>query len=343
MSKTASRAATVLALAVPETSQAHVKWFAEFSFADRPSAWTELATPTFWVLLFLSAFAMAGAAWFEHRFGGAPWHAGVDRWLESKRPSSLTVMRVGVFAVMLLCWQADAVLVPELEAPAAWVGWLLFVIALLTLFDRTVPLAGVGLIAVYGIGVQQFGWLHMLDYPLYAGAGLYLLTSAPELKSSRSAALPALYLTVGFSLCWVALEKLVYPEWALTILAERSELTLGLEPEFFLVGAAFVELVLGYVLIIGMLSRPMALVITLVFFTTTLVFGKVEVIGHTLIHAALIVFLIEGPGQGWRPPVRFHRTLPMRMAFAAVNFVLLVALLTAPYLYLAGQAYEGSR
>ena len=41
-------------------------------------------------------------------------------------------------------------------------------------------------------------------------------------------------------------------------------------------------------------SYILALLITLVFFATTLVFGKLEVIGHTMLHAALIVFLIEG-------------------------------------------------
>jgi hypothetical protein len=71
-------------------------------------------------------------------------------------------------------------------------------------------------------------------------------------------------------------------------------------------------------------------VITLVFFTTTLIFGKVEVIGHTPIHAALVVFLLEGPGRVYKPPIALHRGLGLRTAFAAVNFALLLGILLVP-------------
>ena len=67
------------------------------------------------------------------------------------------------------------------------------------------------------------------------------------------------------------------------------------------------------------------------FFTTPLVFGKVEVIGHTTLHAALIVFLLHGLGTVYRAPVTFHRRLPLRVAFAAVNFALAVAILLPAY------------
>ena len=100
---------------------------------------------------------------------------------------------------------------------------------------------------------------------------------------------------------------------------------------FFLLAAAFVECSLGYLLIINLLQRPLALTIALVFFGTTLVFGKTEVIGHTLIHAALIVFLLQGPGSVFKPPIALHERTTLRTAFASVNFALLFALLLVPY------------
>ena len=36
--------------------------------------------------------------------------------------------------------------------------------------------------------------------------------------------IPALYATIGFSLCWVALEKIVYPRWALYLLEQHPQL-----------------------------------------------------------------------------------------------------------------------
>jgi hypothetical protein len=133
---------------------------------------------------------------------------------------------------------------------------------------------------------------------------------------------------------------MVYPQWGLYVLEQNPRLSLGLPLSFFLLAAAFVEFSLGYLLIINLLQRPLALVITLVFFTTTLVFGKVEVIGHTPIHAALVVFLLEGPGRVYRPPIALHRGLGLRTAFAAVNFALLLTLLFVPYTYGAARLYR---
>ena len=110
---------------------------------------------------------------------------------------------------------------------------------------------------------------------------------------------------------WLGCEKLVYPEWVNYLLEQKPLLTLGLDRDFFRVASAFIELGLGFMLIIGLFGRSLSVTITLVFFLTTMVFGKVEIIGHTLIHAALIVFLLEGPGHGFRPPAALHRTLGM--------------------------------
>ncbi|HEX6041646.1 MAG TPA: hypothetical protein VFZ20_26575, partial [Longimicrobium sp.] len=120
-------------------------------------------------------------------------------------------------------------------------------------------------------------------------------------------------------------------QWALYVLDQHPQLALGFDVRFFLLGAAFVEFSLGYLLIINLLQRPLALVITLVFFTTTLVFGKLEVIGHTPIHAALVVFLLEGQGSVYRPPITFHKRMGLRTAFAAVNFAVLLAILLPLY------------
>ena len=331
-------AAVVLFTAPP--ASAHVKWFSQFSFSDKPLEFAEIATPAFWAMLALSVVVIVLLTYFGEWASGTSWHARIDEWLGSKRPSSLTVMRIGCFSVLLLCWQAGAILVPELKVTLAWVGWYQFTLALLLLFDATVPLAGVGMFGLYLIGVNEYGWFHMLDYVLYLGVAYYLTVGTASNERLRTSALPALYLTVGLSLCWVALEKLVYPKWALQLLEENPVLSLGLPPEFFLVAAAFVELSLGYLLIICLLARPMALTITVVFFLTTLIFGKVEVIGHTMVHAALIVFLTVGPGVGFRPPILLHRRLPVRLVFAGVNFVVLVAVLMIPYLLLSSSVYQ---
>lgn len=324
----------------PADAEAHVKWFSDFSFSDEPATLSEVITPTFIGLALLSVFTIGAMVLLDRRMVAIRPYARLNDWLASFRGNSLLILRIGTGLVLMLSWQADALLMPELEIPQAWVGWLQFVVALLLLLPRTTPLAGVGLLALYVIGLFEFGSFYMLDYILYVGVAWYLMVSRFEDPRINGTGLPALYFTLGFSLCWVALEKLIYPQWGLYILENNPQLALGFDIEFFLVAAAFVEFALGYLLIINLLQRPLALVITLVFFGTTLVFGKVEIIGHLLIHAALVVFIIEGPGETYRAPITFHKRLPMRLAFATVNFVLLLVILIVPYSLAAEAVHE---
>jgi hypothetical protein len=322
-------AGLLLSATLTRPALAHVKWFSRFSFQDRPRALGEVITPTLIALAVLSAVVVALLVPLDRWLEGRSWYSRTNGWLERRTDQSRLVMRVGAGMVLLLAWQADRVLVPDLPIPAAWVGWLEFILAGLLLFGRTTAATGAGLILLFGLGVMEVGLYYMLDYLLVVGVGYYLV--AASRPAVARTALPALYATVGFSLCWVALEKIVWPDWGLYLLQQNPQLALGLDLRFFLLAAAFIEFSLGYLLIINLLQRPLALVITLVFFTTTLVFGKTEVIGHTLIHAALIVFLLEGPGRGLRPPIALHRSLGLRTAFAAVNLVILFAVLLPAY------------
>jgi hypothetical protein len=292
---------------------------------------SQVVDTTFLFLALLSMVVIGALVYLDRSVAKTPWYSRINNRLKAQSKHSLTVIRVAAGAVLLLSWQADAMLVPELAISAAWVGWFQFLLALLLLLQITVPLAGLGLILLYGIGIYEFGIFHMLDYPMYAGAGYYLLVSQNKNAQINESGLPVLYLTVGFSLCWVALEKVIYPEWGLYVLQQNPQLALGFDLDFFLMGAAFVEFCLGYLLIICLLQRPLALVVTLVFFTTTLIFGKLEIIGHTLIHGALIVFILEGPGTIYKAPITFHKNIKLRTAFASVNFVLLLAILLSAY------------
>jgi len=320
----------------------HVKWFSDFSFNDTPRAVADVITPTFLGLLLLSVVVMAALVPIDRWLETRDWYRRTNAWLESRSDQSRLVMRVGTGMVLLLAWQADMVLVPDMPLPAAWIGWLQFLLAALLLFERTTIIAGAGLLFLYGIGISQAGLYYMLDYVLVVGVGYYLAATGMRHRTIAASALPALYATVGFSLCWVALEKMVWPEWGLYVLEQNPQLALGLDIRFFLLAAAFIEFCLGYLLIINLLQRPLAVVITLTFFMTTLVFGKTEVIGHTLIHAALIVFLLEGPGRGFRPPIAIHQRPALRAAFAAVNLVLLLAVMLPIYAWAARVMHENA-
>lgn len=326
--------------ALPTTAGAHVKWFSNFNFADVPQTIGEALTPTLIGLAVLSAVALAVLVPIDRFLHGQGWYRRVEDWFENRKQYSRLVMRIGLGASLLMAWQAQALLVPRLSYEMAWVGWFQFLLIFLLFFDKTVIFAGFGVLLLYVLGILQYGLFYMLDYVLFVGVAYYLIVGVFRNPTMRGTAIPALYFTTGFSLIWVGLEKIFYPQWGLYILQQNPQLALGFPIEFFLVAAAFVELVLGYLLIIGLLERPLALVVTLVFFTTTTIFGRVEVIGHTIIHAALIVFLLEGPGDIYKAPIAFHRKTPLRMAFAGINFLLLIGILFIPYRWGAMMTYE---
>ncbi|MFT7588051.1 MAG: hypothetical protein ACI959_000257 [Limisphaerales bacterium] len=326
-------------LLFPDSLFAHVKWFTEGTYADKPHRIADITTDFFYAIGALTLLVTAIGVIIDDRIQNLSWYLKIDNWFENQRDKSVLVMRFALAMTFLLSWQDDAMLVPNVRIKAEWIGWYQFLLTFLLLFPRTVPLAGLGTVLLYGLGQKLFSGFHMLDYMLYLGVGWYLMVSGVKEGKLRKSGLMLLYLTVGFSLCWVALEKFVYPEWAYQIIRDRN-LNLGLDPKFFLTGAAFVEFGLGYLMIICMLQRPLAVIITLVFFTTTMVFGKIEIIGHTLLHGCLIVFLFEGRSVIYNMITGYIKSVPARIAFASVFFVILFFGLLYPYSYLAEVKYK---
>ncbi len=335
--------AALLVLGMTLPASAHVKWFTQWTFADPPRALGEILSPLFLGLLALTIAALSIGVILDKRLSQNSIYRQVVVWFDSRREYAPLVLRIGLGMTLMLAWAGDRLLSPDLALSSPIVGWVQFALALLLIFPRTTPLAGLGTLVLYVLGIAEHGAFYMLDYFIFVGVAVYLAVYASKNVSISSLRIPALYFSVGFSLFWVAIEKIIYPQWGLGVLAANPALTMGLDPAFFLLSAAFVELALGYLLIIGLLDRPLAVVITLVFFTTTLIFGKTEVIGHTIIHAALIVFLLEGTIRGVYPaPINIHRSLSWRLAFTAVNFILLLAILIVPYQLMSQAAFSDS-
>ncbi len=321
------------------TATAHVKWFSDFSFLDRPLTFGEVLSPLVVGFAIFSALAMGIAVLLDRYLEDWSVYERIRDWLEERKDNSTLILRIGMGATFLLSWQDSSLLAPYLPVAEGW-GWVQFALAVLLISRRATPIAGAGIIVLWFVGIFDFGLFYMLDYLAFIGIGVWLLLSQFKDPALRNLGIPALYFTVGFSVAWLGIEKLVYPAWGIEILQENPQLALGFPFEFFLTGAAFVEFVLGYLLIIGLLGRPLGLIITLVFFTTTLVFGKVEVIGHTHLHAALIVFLLNGPGNFYPAPIDIHRRLPLRIAFGVVNFALLLAVFIGIYSVGAQLTYQ---
>lgn len=314
---------------------AHVKWFATNTDQGAMiTSFSQLNYPSFWFLLSLSVVTIALLVYLDRKLESWSPYSRLNKLLASYSHEAEVYLRVFAGAALLLAWADDTIIAPELKV-SEFVGWWEFWLVILLLTRTTAWIAGLGMMALYFYAILHFGFFHLLDYLVYATVAYFFIVGAPFLKKNKAiyaSRIPALYVGLGFSLCWAALEKIVFPHWGLDVLSQRPELTFGLNHEFFLLACAFIELSLGYLLIVGILQRPLALTITVVFVLTTMVFGKTEVIGHTILHGALLVFVLVGQGGYFNPPIKIHRSTAMRAIFAGVNFVVVTGLLGFAYL-----------
>lgn len=333
--------ALVVLTGSPLPAQAHVKWFTDYSYSGRPNSIDEILTPTFFWLAALSMVVIGAFVLVEEWVGQKTWVRKIDTWLRSGQARAEGVLRLGLGATLLWDWQAGNLLAPELSFSSEPVLWMEFLCAFLLIFKRTLPLAGGMLFVLYGVAVWQFGFFHMLDYLMYLGIGGYFIANAASHPAVKRAALPLMYVSLGFCLIWLGIEKLVYPGWAAMLLERHPVLALGFEHKFFLQGAAFVEMSVGFMIMACVQQRFLSMTVATLFFLTTLVFGRQEVVGHTLIHAVLIVFLIAGSG-GAKPPLEWLQGVRLRVSGAAIGFAVFVAVMLLPYLYGANMLFQTS-
>ncbi len=325
-----------VALLAPVSALAHVKWFSrDVGYADAPLSLSKVLSSSLIGLAILSMFTVAALALADDRLQRAGWYQRTLAYLRAREPLAPAVLRVATGLSLTLSWQAGVLLAPELLHSSPWVEWFQVLLILCAFDARTTPLTGAGILVLYILGINDYGLFHMLDYAAFLGVAYYLSFATGRVAVAKRFVKPALFGTTGLSLAWLAMEKLVFPHWSLVVLTDNPELTLGLPAEFFLVAAAMVEFSLGYLLFMGVLGRPLAALVTLVFFSTTAVFGKTEVIGHALLHGVLIVFMLEGTRGYFRPPFRLESRRWLRAVATGVLFALVFAGFVITYQRLA--------
>ena len=311
-------------------AQAHVKWFGGFDFRDPPLELGQVLTPLFWTLAGVSAATILLFVWSEGWVSRRAWVRRFEHLFNQHEDVPLTVMRIGIGMTLLLCWQAGTLLAPDFASPSAAALWAQFALVILLCFRPAVAWAGAGLVALYAYAGATYGFFRVLDYLLFVGVGWYFIAQSIAGGRWKRTALPALYASTGFCLLWLGIEKLVYPSWSAVLLERHPVLALGLDHGFFVVAAGFIELSLGFMLLICLQERLLALTITLVFFLTSLVFGRAEVVGHTPIHATLIVFLIAGAGRNLRP-LYWLPSLRLRVPVVVAGYFAVLFALLVPY------------
>jgi len=214
------------------------------------------------------------------------------------------LVRLAVGAYFLLLWdkgavvlweRGDALLTPELMASVGWMGALQFAIAVALAWRGTCILGAAGICVLYGYGITQFGAFHMVDYVFFPGIAAYLALTSIGTPGALRLRVPLLSGGLAFGLMWTAVEKFVFPQWTLDVMAQHPGLAFGFPWDFTVVVAGFVEFTLAFYIMAGRgLVRFGAAAYAAIFLAAIPEFGHLDAVGHMPIVAILAVVCLRG-------------------------------------------------
>ncbi|MER8435700.1 DUF305 domain-containing protein [Mesorhizobium sp. M1312] len=286
-----------LSLGATSQADAHVKWFAPYIVGASPAPVGDtLANVWFWTATVLVlVFFVATRAVEKSRFGETVL-AGMDRVSDPlwNRLDDFVRVVIGAFFVAIFA-VGGVYLTPDLTTPAEWVSWLQLLIAFGVFSKRTMPFSAAGIILLWVLALRDYDFFHLLDYLALgvAVAGYLVLASSsnPEWRKHR---FEILRWGVAIALMWSSLEKFAYPDWFYPLVVEKPFLTFGLPRDVFIPMAGVAEFTMGFGLIwTPLIRRLSAITLFIIFNAAVYPFGRIDMIGHALIMAIIVVIAAD--------------------------------------------------
>ncbi len=294
---------------LPGIAQAHVKWFCGVIDQSVPPAPPGEVLSHLYLtgLIGFTAAVMAGGvidALLARFLPGTTAKSGkVAIIAEVILRLGMAIYALGLWLNLAVVPWADsasaAILTPELLAQGRLVALVQISIAVLVLIPRLSILAAIGIAALYAMGIAKYGSFYMIDYLFFPGVAAYLALSAPWLKRYHGLStwrVPVLTASISFSLMWTAVEKFLFPQWTIFVLATHPGVTGGFPLATVATIAGFVEFSLAFYLLVGraILGRVAAVLLMIVFLLAMPEFGMVDVIGHVSVISILLVVMLHG-------------------------------------------------
>jgi uncharacterized membrane protein YphA (DoxX/SURF4 family) len=305
----------------PILSVAHVKWFTEL--APVKESLESILSPIFISISLIVAFILAVLPQVLPKLMAWEPLARIDKKLDGFRRTSRYLLKYGTALALTIQVLSGTLLAPEFTIHSN----LILILAWMAIGFLFIPhhystkIGAILLLVLFIMVTGNQGIFHMLDYGFYIAIIFVLLIGKTKWEDWG---FPFLYLGTGLSLCWVAVEKWVFPGLSLDIIAQHNVPTFGFSPAIFILLSAFIEFIVGYLLVVGILNRLLAFVLTLIFVMTTTLFGWTELVGHFMIHIILIIFIIEGVSF-YNPPINYHKSTLDQMIFVFLNFIFVLS------------------
>jgi hypothetical protein len=302
-------------------ASAHVKWFCAYNVARQPDGLENVLCPDFEFLTGLSILGLMTGSVLEGTVLGTAMLHALDRATVFVRENLEIIFRASCAFFFIAIWGAGGILLtPELKTGSVIVGAIQLGIAAGMLSRQTMPLSALGIFALFGIGVWDYGPFHLADYPIFLGIAAYLALVGGQTDFFGIRPIDVLRYAAGITLMWASIEKWAYPEWSYPLFIQHPEMTMGFTPDFFMRAAGAVEFALAFSLIWTPLVRRVgAIMLAAMFISAVSEFGKIDLIGHSLIVVALFGIIADNGGASWR--LRDSWVLPVSYAASLALFL----------------------
>ena len=313
--------ACVMNAVLAGSASAHVKWFCAYNVAGQPEGLENVLCPDFEFLTGLSLLVLMIGSVLEGTPVGLVILQALDRATRLIRENIETIFRAACAFFFVAIWGAGGILLtPELQTSSVLIGAIQLGIAAGMLSRRTMPLSALGIFVLFGIGVWNYGAFHLADYPIFLGVAAYLALVGGQTNFFGVRPIDVLRFAAGITLMWASIEKWAYPEWSYPLFIQHPELTMGFTADFFMRAAGAVEFTLAFALVWTPLVRRLAAtMLAAMFVSAVLEFGKIDLIGHSLIVVALVGILADDGGKAWR--LRDSWLLPFAYASSLALFL----------------------
>lgn len=283
--------------ALATAAWAHVKWFEKYEVAADPvPITTTLALPSFWLAMVLVTVFFLAATVLERQSVGQVATRILDRGTRLLRDNAdafmiaiLAAFFVSLFAV------GGSYLTPDLKTESELLPWAQLVIGILVIWRRTRPVAAVLIVLLWAIALANYDLFHLYDY-LALGLGLagYLFLSGMKDGKWHDRRFAILRWGIALALMWSSMEKFMYPQWFMPLLEEKPFLAFGIPFAPYTTMAGVAEFTLGFGLLwTSLVRRLSALALFALMFSAVYPFGRIDMIGHATILAALLVAIAD--------------------------------------------------
>jgi hypothetical protein len=316
--RTAAIPLAILANAMLAASAgAHVKWFCAYNVAGQPAGLENVLCPDFEALTGLSVLALMTGCLIEGTPLGAAMLRAIDRATQLVHDNTETMFRAGTAFFFIAIWAVGGILLtPELKTNSVTIAAIQLGIAAGMLSRRTMPLSAAGIAVIFATAIWNYGIFHLADYPVFLGIAVYLALTGLQRDFYGIKAIDIVRWSAGITLMWASIEKWAYPEWSYPLFITHPDMSMGFSPDFFMRAAGAVEFALAFSLMWTPLVRRVgAILLSAMFISAVLDFGKIDLIGHTLIVVVLFAIIADNratetvPRHQWLIPVAYAAAL----------------------------------